>query len=138
MRISSRVESVDDYIAAVNEPTKSELLYLHAMLLRLLPDFEPFLQSGMIGYGKQAYVGPSGRSGEWFHFGLAPGKTGISVYVVPYAEDEPGAIDVKDTVGRASVGKSCIRFKKRADIHLDVLEDLIVRARDAKRKSRSS
>jgi len=41
------------------------------------------------------------------------------------------AEQAKARLGKASVGKSCIRFKRLADIELDALGDVLAKARRA-------
>ncbi|MGH2765587.1 MAG: hypothetical protein ACRDKA_06720 [Actinomycetota bacterium] len=43
-----------------------------------MPEFEPYLESGMIGYGRFHYRYPCGREGDWFRVGLASRKQASS------------------------------------------------------------
>lgn len=121
----------EEYLVSVEEPKRSELRLLDDLIRTTLPDHEPFMISGFMGYGKYHYRYDSGREGDWFKVGMVANKTGISVYVV--AADENGylAEQFKPKLGKASIGKSCIRFKKLADIDLGALKELLIRAKDA-------
>ena len=116
------------YFAASPEPKRTDLARLHALIRENAPSFEPFAMGSMIGYGKYHYRYASGREGDTCRVGLASNKTGISVYV--QAVDASGylAEQAKARLGKASVGKSCIRFKRLSDIQLDVLAAVLRRA----------
>jgi hypothetical protein len=119
----------EQYIAAIAEPKQSELARLHALIRKTAPTFEPVVHNGMIGYGRYHYRYPSGREGDSFRIALAGNKTGISVYVSVVDDGGYLAEQAKDELGKASVGKSCIRFKQLSDIDLGVLATVLRRAK---------
>ncbi|MGH2674235.1 MAG: hypothetical protein ACRDH1_02290 [Actinomycetota bacterium] len=61
----------EEYPDRLDEPSRSELRELHDLIRRTVPEFEPYLESGMIGYGRFHYRYPTGREGNWFRIGLA-------------------------------------------------------------------
>ncbi len=79
----------------------------------------------MIGYGKYHYRYASGREGDWSVIALASQKNYISVYVC--ASDGKAYVVERRAreLPKASVGKSCIRFKRIADIDLETLGSII-------------
>jgi len=87
------------------------------------------MAGSMIGYGKYHYRYESGREGVSCRVGLAGTKTGISVYVTCVDEGGWLAEQWKDRLGKADVGKSCIRFRRLADINLDALAKVLRIAR---------
>lgn len=114
-----------EYIAAVDEAKRADLEALHRLIRKTLPDLKPCMVHGMIGYGPYHYKYESGREGDSARVVLASNKTGFSVYVS--AVDQKGrylAEQAKAKLGKASVGKSCIRFKKLADLEIDALRDV--------------
>jgi hypothetical protein len=115
----------EEYIAKIDEPRKSEINELHQLIVKTAPQLKPFMISGMIGYGKYHYKYASGREGEWCTIALASQKNYISVYVCVMNGEHYLAEDYKSKLPKANIGKSCIRFKKIADIDLEVLKDLI-------------
>jgi len=117
------------YIAAIPEPKRSELATLHRLIRKTIPSFEPAVTGTMIGYGRFHYRYASGREGDAFRVALAANKTGISVYVLAMDGDAYVAEQHKARLGKASVGKSCIRFKRLADIDLGVLTEALQKAR---------
>lgn len=121
----------EEYIEMVDEPKRSELLLLHNLISKSLPNQEQWIVSGILGFGKFHYKGKSkGCEGEWFRVGLAANKTGMSIYMC--VGDKNGYLpeQAKERIGKATVGRSCIRFKKLSDINLPVVEELLIRARD--------
>lgn len=114
-----------EYIAKIDEPRKSEIQKLHDLIREYAPKLEPFMISGMIGYGKYHYKYPSGREGDWCTIALASQKNYISVYVCVMNGEQYLAERYKSELPKASIGKSCIRFKKTADIDLEILKEII-------------
>src|SRR5688572_9503697 len=100
--------TIEQYIAKIEEPKRTEVKKLHALITKTVPAFEPAMYGSMIGYGKYHYRYESGHEGVSYRVALASNKTGISIYVC--AADERGwlAEQAKGELGKASVGKSCI------------------------------
>ena len=75
------VETPEEYIAALDEPRKSEIQRIHDLIRETVPDLEPHIRSKMIGYGTYHYKYASGREGDWFKIGLASNKNYISIFM---------------------------------------------------------
>lgn len=116
----------EEYIDLIAEPRKSEIKKLDAFIRKTLPKQKPFIISGMIGYGSFHYKSKSGREGEWAKVLLASQKNYISVYVCAVDGDQYIPEKYKKDLPKASIGKSCIRFKKVDDIDLDVLKKVLL------------
>lgn len=121
-------KSVSDYLNKVDEPRRSDMKQLHALIRKVVPQYIPFLISGMIGYGKYHYKYASGREGDWSIVALASQKNYISVYVCAVKGGKYLAEYYKKEFPKASIGKSCIRFKRIEDIDLKVLQKLLKEA----------
>ena len=127
------MKSPAEYIAAADEAKRADLKALHQLIRKTLPDLKPCMVHGMIGYGPYHYKYESGREGDTARVALASNKTGFSVYVS--AIDQKGrylAEQAKAKLGKASVGKSCIRFKKLADLEIDALRDVLEQVKSAR------
>jgi len=75
----------------------------------------------IIGFGNYHYKYASGHEGDAPLIGFSPRKAEFSLYVtVPDQEHT----DLLKDLGKFKMGKSCIYFKKLADLNLDVLEQL--------------
>jgi uncharacterized protein YdhG (YjbR/CyaY superfamily) len=118
----------DEYIERLAEPRRSDVRALHELIRRTVPQLEPTMEFGMLGYGKYHYKYPSGREGEWMLVAVASNKNYISLYVTPAAPDGGYLAErYKEQLPKASIGKSCIRFKRLGDLDQDVLEKLLRR-----------
>lgn len=126
MRIEAK--SPKEYISKLEEPRKTEIEQLHKLIRKTAPSLEPTMAFGMIGYGQFHYKYKSGREGEWMLVGLASQKNYISLYVTCTKEGQYLAESYKPTLPKANIGKSCIRFKKLADVDTKVLEKLLKEA----------
>lgn len=126
MRIEAK--NPEDYISKLEEPRKGEIERLHKLVRAAAPSMTPVMDFGMIGYGKFHYRYKSGREGDWMLIGLASQKNYISLYVTCTKEGQYLAESYKPLLPKASIGKSCIRFKKLADVDIKVLEKLLKEA----------
>ncbi|MBX3190154.1 MAG: DUF1801 domain-containing protein [Labilithrix sp.] len=125
MKGQLKVTTPAEYIAALAEPRRSEIARLHALITKTCPRLEPHIRSGMIGYGTYRYKYATGREGEWFRIGLASNASYISLYAC--AADERGYVAERyaSQLPKASIGKSCVRFKSAADLPLAILTKLL-------------
>jgi hypothetical protein len=93
------------------------------------PGLEQTMVSGMamnmVGYGLFHYKSKSGREGDWPVVALANQKNYISLYICATEEGEYIAEKNAHRLGKVSVGKSCIRFKKLEDLNLDVVREIL-------------
>jgi len=123
---TTSAETPAEYIDMLEEPRKSDIRELDALIRKLAPKLEPHLASGMLAYGRYHYKGKSkGTEGEWFHIGLANNKRYISLYVMAANADGYLAESFKDKLPKADIGRSCVRFKRLSDLDLSALNELI-------------
>lgn len=120
----------EEYIENLSEPRKSEILALHNLIRKTVPKLTPYIETGMLGYGKFHYKSKSGREGDWAIIGLASQKNYISIYICATEGNEYIAEKNKDLFPKASVGKSCIRIKKTSDIDLEKLAEIFKKAEE--------
>lgn len=131
---STTAKTPEEYIETLEEPRKSEIKKLHEFIKKAVPDLEPFIINGMIGYGKMHYKGKTSK-GEWCTIGLAPQKNYISIYLCVAENGGYLAEKRKDVLGKASIGKSCIRYKKVEDIPLENLGKVLQEGADIVKKN---
>lgn len=122
---TTTAETPADYIDRLEEPRRTDIRELDALIRKSAPDLEPHIASGMLAYGKYHYKGKT-TEGDWFHIGLASNKNYISLYVMA-VDEENGylAESYKDRLPKANIGRSCVRFKRLGDVDRDTLADLI-------------
>lgn len=118
----------EEYIDAIPEPRKQDVKLLHNLIQKNVPTLTPHILSGMIGYGTYHYKYASGREGDWSLIALASQKNYISVYICCIEKEKYLAEKYKDRLPKASIGKSCIRFKSVNDIDLVILTEIIKQA----------
>lgn len=76
----------------------------------------------IVGYGSYTYKYDSGHTGDACLVGFAVRGRELVVYVM--AEDAE-QVDLLAKLGKHKMGKSCLYFKRLADLDLQVLETLI-------------
>jgi hypothetical protein len=120
--------TLSEYFDQIEEPRRSEMRALHRLISKAVPKLKPGIQFGMIGYGTHHYKYASGREGDAPVVALASQKNYISVYACASDGKQYVAERRKAELGRVSVGKSCIRFKRLADVDLRALESVVKEA----------
>ena len=117
--------AVTDYIAGLPPDRRSMVEAVHEVIREAAPDLVPGMWKNIIGYGTYHYRSASGREGDWFVVGLANQKRYVSLYLCAVVDGEYLAEANADRLGQVSVGKSCVRFTKLANVELDVVRELV-------------
>lgn len=99
--------------------------FLHTFIKKTAPKFKPNFLYNMPGYGSFKYRNYKKEIIDWSIIALASQKNYISIYVCAVKDGEYVAEKYKDVLGKVSVGKSCIRFKKIEDLNLKTLKRVI-------------
>jgi uncharacterized protein YdhG (YjbR/CyaY superfamily) len=101
----------EDYLAQIDEPRRSDIEAIDALIREEAPEIEPRIEYGMLVYDPVA--------------SLASQKQYISLYVS--CETETGYLteQYRDRLPKADVGKSCVRFKRLSDVDPDELRSLV-------------
>ncbi|MCC7522677.1 DUF1801 domain-containing protein [Candidatus Uhrbacteria bacterium] len=118
--------SVANYFTLIkDDKRRADIKKLHALIRKTVPSYKPVLVSGMIGYGMMPYESKSGRKGVWPRIALASQKNYISVYACAVNKDGKYIAELhKKELPKASIGRSCIRFKNTEAVDLDVLKKI--------------
>ena len=130
-------KQIQEYIAAQPEPKRTEMQELHRMVLALMPAAKLWFLDGKdekgkivsnpnIGYGSHTMHYANGKTREFYQIGLSANTTGISVYIMGVDDKQYLAETFGRDLGKASVTGYCIKFKKLADINLNVLKAAIL------------
>ena len=125
MIASPDIKTPAQYLANLDEPRRSDVRALHEAICKAIPQHKPEMIAGFLGYGKYRYRYESGREGDTGVVMVASQKNYISLYLGCTGEDGYLAEENKHRLGKVSVGKSCIRFKKLADLDLKVAMELV-------------
>ena len=115
----------EQYIGGLGEPRRGDIQALHDLIRATMPGREPVVAGGMLGYGPYHYRYASGREGETSLVGLASQKRYISLYVMCTDEGTYLAERYVPRLPKANIGKCCVRFRRTADVDLDVLRELL-------------
>jgi hypothetical protein len=125
MKGQLNVKTPAEYIAAVDDARRPDIAALDALIRRHAPTLEPVIMGGMLGYGPFRYRLASGREGDACTLSIASNASYISLYCC--AADGKGSVAERyvERLPRADVGKSCVRFRKLADLDEEALVALI-------------
>lgn len=122
---SVKAKSVKEYFDALPEDRRDPIEFLHKLIQETAPSLKPNFLYNMPGYGSFEYKNSKKEILNWPTIALANQKNYISLYVCAVENGEYIAEKNKDKLGKASVGKSCIRFKKIEDLNLETLKKVI-------------
>jgi len=114
-----------EYIEQLEDPRKGEVAALDKLIRKTVPALEPFICNGILAYGPCHYKYASGREGDWFRIGIASNKNYISLYICGADEKGYVAERYRAALPKASIGKSCVRFKRLIDLDPEVLKKLL-------------
>lgn len=118
-------QSDDEYVALLNDERREIIEYLDKLIKETVPGLDRWFAYNMLGYGRFKYLDYKKREIDWPIIALASQKNYISLYVCCVADGEYIAEKHKDVLGRVSVGKSCIRFKKLDDLNTGELKKVL-------------
>jgi hypothetical protein len=129
----------EDFIASLPEEHKKDIATLDNNISEVMQGLPKVMWEGVfwggstqkiIGYGNYVAKGKT-RTVEWFIVGLSLQKNYISLYVSAVEDNQYLTETYKDRLGKkVKVGKSSISFKSLEDIDMNVLLELIKRARE--------
>ncbi len=128
MKIDAK--SLDEYLSKTGE-YEPQLRQLDQIIRDEAPNLKQVYMNtqtvSMIGYGMMPYQPKSAKvASEWPLVALAAQKNYMALYVC--AVDLKGgyvAEKQKLKLGKVSVGKSCIRFKKLEDLNLETVKNIL-------------
>ena len=115
--------SVDDYLASRASPEQlTDCKAIMAICKRVTKQQPKMWGPSIVGYGSFKYTYASGHSGETCLAAFAIRGRELVVYLAP---DSTGQAELLARLGKHKMGKSCLYFKRLADLDAKVLEALI-------------
>ncbi|MBI5223997.1 DUF1801 domain-containing protein [Candidatus Micrarchaeota archaeon] len=120
-----KAKSVEEYLIALPEDRRTPIEFLHKFIQETSPTLKPNFLYNMLGYGTFKCKNYKKEIIDWPLVALASQKNYISLYVCSIENGKYIAEKYKDELGKVSVGKSCIRFKKIDDLNLKTLKKVI-------------
>lgn len=129
-------EPIVSYLTSLPATRRADMEALHQRLLQWIPDAKQWFLDGrdetgkivanpQIGYGSQTIRYADGKSRTFYQVGISANSTGISVYIMDLQDKTYLPRTYAKTIGKASVTGYCIKFRRLADINLDILETAI-------------
>lgn len=122
---SVKAKTVKEYFDMLPADRREIIEYLHNFIQKTAPTLKSHFAYNMLGYGSFKYKNSKGEMLDWPTIALANQKNYISLYVCAVQNGEYIAEKHKDELGKVSVGKSCIRFKKISDLDFETLKKVI-------------
>src|SRR5580700_5454935 len=110
--MTSKATDVASYIEEVPVERRAAIEKLRDLCRQTLPGYEECMEYGMPGYKRNGSL----------EISFASQKQYIALYVKPIVVDE-----FRGLLGKASIGKSCIRFSKPEQIDFAVITELLRR-----------
>jgi hypothetical protein len=116
--------SVEEYIASrASESQRADCDELMTLLGRITRQEPRMWGPSIVGYGSYRYTYESGRSGEAPLAAFAIRGRDLVVYLEPEEESQKALLP---RLGKHSMGKSCLYFRRLSDLDRSVLEQLVV------------
>ncbi|HYD35178.1 MAG TPA: DUF1801 domain-containing protein [Vitreimonas sp.] len=122
---SVKAETIEEYFDSLPSDRREPINFLHRFIQEMAPSLKPHFASNMLGYGSFKYKNYKKEIIDWPTIALASQKNYISLYVCAMKDGEYIAEKHQGELGKVSVGRSCIRFKKIEDLNLKTLEKVI-------------
>jgi hypothetical protein len=115
--------SVEDHITSRASPEQlPDCKALMALLKKVTKHSPKMWGPSIVGYGSYSYKYESGRTGEMCLTGFAVRGKELVVYLVA---ESPKQQELLAKLGKHKMGKSCLYFKRLADLDMTVLESLV-------------
>jgi uncharacterized protein YdhG (YjbR/CyaY superfamily) len=121
----TKATSLKEYISALPPERRNDIEFIHNWMQKMAPTLKPHFAYNMLGYGAFPYKNYKKEMITWPVIALASQKNYMSLYVCSVENGTYLAEKYKKDLGKVSVGKSCIRFKKLSDLNLEILEKII-------------
>jgi hypothetical protein len=115
--------SIEDYLLSrANEQQRTDCHELMALLEKVTGHSPKMWGPSIVGYGSYCYTYESGRTGEAPLTGFAIRGRQLVVYLVAEGDRQKSLLS---KLGKHTIGKSCLYFKKLAELNPSVLEQLV-------------
>lgn len=116
--------SVHGYIASrANEQQRADCQKLIALLSRVTRQQPRMWGPSIVGFGRYRYTYDSGRTGEAPLAGFAIRGRALVLYVMAEGEQQASLLS---KLGKHKMGKSCLYFKRLAELDAPILEQLVI------------
>lgn len=115
--------SIADYIASrANDEQRADCAALISRLSKITGQKPKMWGPSIVGFGSYRYQYASGGSGEACATGFAIRGKELVVYLLAESESQHALLG---KLGKYRLGKSCLYFKRLAEIDIRILEKLV-------------
>ncbi|KJK45043.1 hypothetical protein UK23_27565 [Lentzea aerocolonigenes] len=127
----SDASTVEEYLAELPDERRAEVSAVRDVILANLPDgYVEQMDWGLITYAVPLEVsGPTYNKKPLMYAALAAQKNYYAVYLTTVMEEFEESFRTRwaATGKKLDMGKACVRFKRSADLALDVIADEVAR-----------
>jgi hypothetical protein len=120
-----KAKSVKEYFDMLPDERWEAIEFLHKFIQKTAPKLKAHFANNMLGYGSFKCKNYKKEIIDWPIIALASQKNYISLYVCAVEAGKYIAEQYKAELGKVSLGKSCISFKKLDDLNLKTLKKVI-------------
>jgi hypothetical protein len=115
--------SVEKFIKSQPDEQTREDCRTLSKLMKEASGAEPQMWgTSIVGFGTNHYKYASGREGDWPVIGFSPRKQNLTLYLGMGEGFDP---ELLKKLGKHSLGKGCLYFKRVSDVHLPTLKKVI-------------
>ncbi|MFC3895962.1 DUF1801 domain-containing protein [Lentzea rhizosphaerae] len=129
--VKSNASTVAEYLAELPDERRAEVEAVRDVILANLPDgYAEVMDWGLITYSVPLEVsGPTYNKKPLMYAALAAQKNYYAVYLMTVMGDGEESFRARwaATGKKLDMGKACVRFKRAADLPLDVIADEVAR-----------
>lgn len=124
--------SVKEFLSQIPDEQRREDCIAVAKIMEEVTGEKPKMWGpSIVGYGSYRYTYESGRTGEMCLAGFAIRSRELVVYLLSRGKDQEARLA---RLGKHKKTKSCLYFKRLADLDMKILEELVANSvRDVKR-----
>jgi hypothetical protein len=122
-------QSFEKFVETITGPQTREDCLAISKLMREATGSEPQMWgSSIVGFGKRIIKYAGGREGEWPIIAFSPRKQDLTLYVGAGLHDA----ELLKKLGKHTLGKGCLYFKRLSDVNLPALKRIIKTAAKGK------
>lgn len=114
--------SVNTFLKTVEPERRADCEALVELMRSVTKDEPRMWGPSIVGFGLYTYNYASGRSGDWPLAAFSPRKQNLTVYVLESFTERDALLA---SLGKHAATKSCVHFKRLADIDVKVLKKLV-------------
>lgn len=124
LKTTENSASVEAFLAKQTDDVAADCRAIVQLMKKATGEEPRMWGASIVGFGRYAYKGASGRAGEWMLTGFSPRKANLSLYILTGLDTSAAQLA---KLGKHSTGKGCLYIKRLSDVDVKVLEQLIVK-----------